>query len=100
MKIIVKSALAAAAAAGLIFATSGPAAADHISPHAHCLLTPDGYVPIASGLSENAPLDPALDQFHDHVHRGEPGEQQMIRAIPVGADCPPDPSEPAASEQD
>ena len=28
-----------------------------------------------------APNDPALEQFHSDVHRGEPGEQLDIRAI-------------------
>jgi hypothetical protein len=82
---IVGGVLAAVAASGLAFATSAPAAAHPVTPHWHCLWTPDGWVAIAEGVSDYAPNDPALANFHDHVHRGEPGtggtEQLIIQAI-------------------
>jgi hypothetical protein len=46
-----------------VLATSAPAAAE-VAPHKHCLLTPDGWVPIAGGVSEEAPNDPTLENFH------------------------------------
>jgi hypothetical protein len=61
-KIVGRFALAALAASGLMFATSVPAAGD-VAPHKHCLLTPDGWVLIAKGVSEEAPNDPALENF-------------------------------------
>jgi hypothetical protein len=97
MKIIMKSALAAAATAGLIFATGAPASA--VTDHEHCLLTPNGYVVVAKGVSEVAPEEPALDKFHKYVHSGEPGEQLTIVRIPVGGECPADPTDAAAAEQ-
>jgi hypothetical protein len=60
-KIVGRFALAALAASGLMFATSVPAAGD-VAPHKH-LLTPDGWVLIAKGVSEEAPNDPALENF-------------------------------------
>ena len=89
MKIIGRFALAAVATAGLVFATSGPAAADVVvNPHKHCVLTPDGWVLIAEGLSENAPVYPALREFHLDVHSGEPSQHLTIRSIPIGdEDC-------------
>jgi len=81
---LVGGVLAAVAASGLVFATGAPAAADEVRPHRHCLWTPEGWVPIAWGLSEYAPNDPALVNFHYEVHLGEPGsggEPLIIRAI-------------------
>ena len=78
MKVIRRIAVAAVVAAGLFVSMSGPAAADVIvgvqPPHRHCLLTPNGWVPIAGGVSVEADEQdaPALDQFHGNVHRGEP----------------------------
>jgi hypothetical protein len=77
MKVIHRIAVAAAVAAGLFVSMSGPAAADVIGgveQHRHCLLTPNGWVPIAGGVSVEADEQdaPALDQFHGKVHRGEP----------------------------
>jgi hypothetical protein len=97
---IVGGVLAAVAASGLVFAGSAPAAAD-VAPHQHCLLTPDGYVPIAGGVSNEAP-NLALEQFHVEVHWGVPGygldgvaltgdEIVTIVRVAPGADCPPDP---------
>jgi len=97
MKIIGKAALATAVTAGLISVTmSAPAAA--VTDHEHCLLTPDGWIVVAKGVSEVAPEDPALEKFHEYVHTGEPGEHLTIVRIPVGGECPPDPSNAAASE--
>jgi hypothetical protein len=79
---IVGGVLAAVAASGLMFATSAPAAAhDEVRQHWHCLWTPEGWVPIAWGLSDHAPNHPALVNFHEHVHRGPGMEQLTIRAI-------------------
>jgi len=81
---IVSGLLAAVAASGLVFATSAPAAADEVTPHRHCLWTPEGWQPIAWGVSEYAPNDPALVNFHYEVHFGVPGsgsEPLIIRAI-------------------
>jgi hypothetical protein len=76
---IVGSAVAAVAATGLVFATTAPAAA--VTPHMHCLETPSGWVLIAEGVSEYAPNDPALVNFHEEVHRGEPQDQLTIQPI-------------------
>lgn len=76
---IVGGVLAAVAASGLMFAASPLAAA--VTEHKHCVLTPTGWVLVAEGLTMYAPNDPALEQFHSDVHRGEPGEQLDIRAI-------------------
>jgi hypothetical protein len=91
MKIIGRVALAVIGTAGLAFATTAPAAA--VGEHSHCLLTPTGYVPIAQGVSLEAPHDPALHSFHDYVHLGEPGREflGMVISVPKGADCPPPP---------
>jgi len=81
---IVGATLAGVAAAGLMFAGSAPAAAHELPQHWHCLWTPEGWVPIASGLSDHAPNDPALHKFHEKVHTGVPGsggEPLIIRAI-------------------
>jgi hypothetical protein len=98
MKIISRFALASAATAGLFFATSAPAEA--VGDHTHCLYTPSpqGYVLIAKGVSEEAPHEPTLHNFHERVHLGEPGQHVEIRRIDVGAECPPAP-ESAASEE-
>ena len=84
---IVGGALAAVAAAGLVFATTAPAAA-HVSPHKHCLVTPDGWVIIAEGVSEEAPNDPALENLHYKVHLGVPGGEPLtIVRVNVNQDC-------------
>ena len=75
MKIVGRFALGAVAAAGLVFGMSGPAVAAEVAPHKHCLLTPTGWVPLAQGVSLNAPLDPALEEFHQEVHWGEPTDE-------------------------
>jgi len=85
-KIVGSFALVALAASGLMSATSVSAAAD-VPPHKHCLLTPDGWVPIARGVSEEAPNDPALENFHYKVHLGEPGQHVTIRRIDSDQDC-------------
>ena len=46
-------------------------------PHKHCLLTPAGWVLIAEGVSDNAPNDPALENFHTWVHLGVPGGEPL-----------------------
>ena len=87
MKIIGRAALAAVATAGLIFGTSVQAAA--VGQHEHCLLTPDGWVIIAEGVSEVAwDQGPALDMFHEWVHKGQPADELTIVPIPVGGECP------------
>ena len=83
---IVGGVLAGVAAAGLMLAGSAPAAAhEGLRQHWHCLWTPEGWVPIASGVSERAAEDDlALHKFHDEVHTGVPGsggEPLIIRAI-------------------
>jgi hypothetical protein len=35
--------------------------------------------------------EPALENFHERVHLGEPGEYVTIVRILVGGECPPDP---------
>jgi hypothetical protein len=82
---IVGSAVSAVAAAGLMFATSAPAAA--VPDHEHCLLTPDGWVVIAAGISE-VTTAPALEMFHEYVHTGEPDKRLTFYRIPVGGECP------------
>ena len=56
--------------------------------HEHCLLTESGWVKIGTGVSEEAPHDPAFHNFHGYVHLGEPGEQMTIVRADVGAPCP------------
>ena len=89
---IISGLLAAVAASGLVFATGTPAAAD-VAPHKHCLLTPNGWVLIAEGVSEEAP-NLALEQFHVNVHTGVPGgvpgtddEPLTIMRIGIDQDC-------------
>jgi hypothetical protein len=87
---IVGGVLAGIAVSGLIFAGSAPAAAHEVPQHWHCLWTPEGWVPIASGVSEQAPNDPALHQFHSEVHAGVPGsggEPLLIKAISETQTC-------------
>jgi hypothetical protein len=67
---IVGGVAAALTASGLMFATAAPAAAD-VAPHKHCLLTPDGYVLLAEGVTDEAP-NLALEKFHVEVHTGVP----------------------------
>jgi hypothetical protein len=86
MKIVVGSVLVTAAAAGLVFAMAGSASA--VPVHQHCLLTESGFVPIGTGVSEEAPHDTAFHNLHFNVHLGEPGEQVTIIAVPVGTPCP------------
>jgi hypothetical protein len=86
MNIVIGSALAAAATAGLVFATAGTAGA--VPPHQHCLLTPSGFVPIGTGVSEEAPHDTAFHNLHFEVHLGQPGDELTIIAVPVGEPCP------------
>jgi hypothetical protein len=83
---VVGGVLAGIAVSGLMFAGSAPAAAHEgkVLQHWHCLWTPEGWVPLAEGVSEQAPNEPALHQFHDQVHTGVPGsggEPLIIRAI-------------------
>jgi len=87
MKVVGRFALAAAAAAGLVFGASAPAGADHVRPHRHCLLTPTGWQEIAGGVTDYAPLDPALESFHVYVHTGEAGEQVVIARPMPGQEC-------------
>lgn len=86
MKIIAKFALATVTAAGLTVTTIGTAAAD-VMDHQHCMLTPAGWVRIAMGVSEVAPEEPALENFHERVHLGEPGARVRIVRIPVGGNA-------------
>jgi hypothetical protein len=71
-----------------------------VGDHKHCLYTPSpqGYVLIAQGVSEEAPHEPALHNFHDRVHLGEPGQHIRIIRIDVDAECPEAP-EGVASEE-
>ena len=79
--------LAAVAAAGLVVGSSAVAAAD-VAPHKHCLLTPDGWVLLAEGVSEKAPNDPALEKFHSRVHLGVPGGEPLtIVRINIDQSC-------------
>jgi hypothetical protein len=94
MKIIGRLLFAFVAAAGLVFATSASAGAD-VPPHKHCLYTPSGWVLIAEGVSEKAPNEPALENFHFTVHTGEPGHHVVIRRIDVDDDCSELPVPPA-----
>jgi hypothetical protein len=72
MKIIGRFALAAVAAAGLVFATSAQAGA--VDSHKHCLYIEslDGNVLIAEGLSEQAPNPPALETSTRRSTEGSP----------------------------
>jgi hypothetical protein len=72
-----------------MFATTASAVAD-VPPHKHCLYIKslDAYVLIAVGLSENAPNDPALENFHHKVHTGESGMHLKIIRIDMAAECP------------
>jgi hypothetical protein len=94
MKAIRRIAVAAVVAAGLFVSMSGPASADVIvGQHKHCLLTPNGWVPIAGGVSVEAygREAPALDQFHDNVHTGKPtddgGPLRIVRVDAADEGC-------------
>ena len=93
---IVGGVLAVVAAPGLVFTGSAPAMAD-VAPHKHCLLTPDGWVLFAEGVTDEAP-NLALEKLHVYVHTGLPGygedgvprsgdEPLMIVRINAGQDC-------------
>lgn len=43
----------------------------------------------ARGVQEHAPHDTAFNNFHEHVHTGQPSESNPngIRGVPVGAEC-------------
>lgn len=90
MRTIIRASLVAAAAAGLLLASGGPASA--VPTHQHCLLTPEGYVPIGAGVTEVADQrgqhDTAFHNLHFKVHTGTAGEQVTIIAVPPGAPCP------------
>jgi hypothetical protein len=91
MKIVSRFAMAVIAAAAVVFATGAPAVADvTVTAHKHCLYIQslDGYVLIAAGVSEMAPIDPALENFHGKVHTGEPGDHVKIMRIGMEDDCP------------
>ena len=92
MKVFRRIAVATVVVAGLLVSMTGPAAADVIvAQHKHCLLTPDGWVLIAEGVSEEAYLQeaPALDKFHADVHRGKPASTGglTIERIDADEDC-------------
>ena len=83
--------MAVVAAAATVLAISAPAVADvTVTAHKHCLYIQslDGYVLIAAGVSEKAPIDPALENFHGKVHTGEPGDHVKIMRIGMEDDCP------------
>jgi hypothetical protein len=64
-------------------------AENHVASWAVCPSLRRGrYVLIAEGLSEHAPNPPALDNFHEKVHRGKPGDHLLIIRIEMDADCP------------
>jgi hypothetical protein len=82
---LVGGVLAAVAASGLVFATGAPAAAD-VAPHKHCLLTPDGWVLVAEGVTDKAP-NLALEKLHVYVHIGVPGSGgEPLRIVRIDAD--------------
>jgi hypothetical protein len=99
VKVIRRIAMTTLAAAGLFVSMTGPAAADviedvpEVAPHKHCLLTPNGWVPIAEGVSEEADEQdtPALDQLHDKVHFGTPtddgGPLRIVRVSVADENC-------------
>jgi hypothetical protein len=99
MKVVRRIAMTTLAAAGLFVSMIGPVEADVpvdvpvVSQHKHCLLTPNGWVPIAEGVSEEAYEQDtqALYQLHDKVHFGTPtddgGPLRIVR-VAAGEDCP------------
>ena len=86
MRLLIRSALVAAAATGLLFASGGTAMA--VPTHQHCMLTPSGYVPIGAGVTGNDQHDTAFHNLHFKVHLGKPGEQHTIIPVAPGAPCP------------
>jgi len=94
MKVIRRIAVTTLAAAGLFASMTGPATADVIEDvpqHKHCLLTPNGWVPIAEGVSVEAYEQdaPALDQLHGQVHTGTPTDDGgPLRIVKVDVDQP------------
>jgi len=95
MKVIRRITVTTLAAAGLFASMTGPATADVIEDvpqHKHCLLTPNGWVPIAEGVSVEAYEQdaPALDQLHGQVHTGTPTDDGglTIKKIDADQDCP------------
>jgi hypothetical protein len=96
VKVIRRIAMTTLAAAGLFVSMTGPAAADvieDVAPHKHCLLTPNGWVPIAGGVSVEADEQdgPALDQLHGQVHTGTPtddgGPLRIVRVSVADENC-------------
>lgn len=58
-----------------IFAAGGApvASADHVHPHVHYVVTPNGGEHrVGPPVCENPNAHPGHDQFHTHVHRGQP----------------------------
>lgn len=58
-----------------------------VPPHRHCMLTPQGYVELASGVVEKAPHSPAFHEFHSHVHVGNP-PTTIIPIFDLNQQCP------------
>jgi ATP-dependent DNA helicase RecQ len=65
----------------------------------HCLLTPDGCVRIATGVSAVAPEDPALETSTAGTPWRARRAPDDVR-IPVGSECPPDPSGVASASEE
>ena len=77
---------------GLLLAGTLPASADHIAPHAHYIVTPNGdLVTVGPDACANG-SSKAFDNFHLNVHRGTPGveafahEHNPVSIIATG--CP------------
>ena len=79
MRKLFVSVAAAAVAVGI---TAASAPGHPPAPHRHCLLTPQGYVEIASGVVGHAPHAPAFHNVHAHVHVGA-GVEGPLSIIPI-----------------
>jgi hypothetical protein len=62
-------------ASGLVIAGALPASADHVPPHQHFVVTPDGtLIPVGPDACLFGPSE-AFDQFHFNIHLGTPNQE-------------------------
>jgi len=70
------------------------AGAQAVPQHLHCVTTPNGNThSIARGVTFMAPNDPALENFHQHVHLGAfvKNPIQLAADLTDPFTCPPSP---------
>ena len=84
MKSKLALAVAVAAMALAPAAATGQAPGGNVPPHQHYVVTSDGdLVPIGPNSCEDG-QSVQFDQFHVHVHRGEPGANGRVVGLMCG----------------